>query len=363
MAGARNIDRETGESVSLDEVYMHHFAISPFNMIGAEVLTRDDTMPYMRYPDGYALHVIADENPYINIGAHLLSNKDLAPIGGSIARAHKECNECYYAPGKGSDCTPEVSGTFVCCGDSLACLEGGEECACATNGATDPSKTTKYQIQIDVLISRDINKFKRVDQWNFAAPACAVNLSGEGVFEKYPRDNYCFNNTGSLLVGGGSLFHQIAEDDVTPYAKTKINVLAPAGGTIVWAQSHFHTGGINATLRLNGEVICSSGSVYGTDSNEAANARNEQNHLIQIEPCYDQIGDGIRFEGGDVFTTESFYYAGTDDKRFVGMGAAGEHKNVMSMFFLGAVFDGDAEYLTKKRTSFNRGGEFVHTAG
>jgi len=371
MSTARNINRETNEPVSLDEVYMHHFSILPLNMIGAEVLTRDENMPYMSFPDGYALHVILEETPHITTNAHMLSNKNLASIGGSLSRAHKECNECFYAPGKGYDCTPEVSGTFACCGDSFACTIGGEQCACATNAETDTSQTTKYRVEIDLLISRDINKFKRVDQWNFAAPACAVNLNGDAVFEEYTPDNFCFKHKKgmeNLLFGGGSLFHSVPENDINPYLQTKINVLAPTGGTMVWAQGHLHSGAINGTLLLNGEVLCTAGTVYGTNSNEATNARNEQNHLIQVGSCYynSEIGGkqgGIRFEKGDVFTTESFYYGGTDDERMNGIDAAGEHKNVMSMFFTTVDFDGDAELLTEKRTSFNLWNDFVHVAG
>ena len=177
------------------------------------------------------------------------------------------------------------------------------------------------------------------------------------------------------MTGGGSLFHQIElqEDDNHPYVETKISSIAPASGKIVWAQSHLHTGGVNATLRLNGEIICSAGSVYGTDTNVKTNARNEQNHLIHIESCYDtQIYQndninsntvGINFNEGDVLTTETIYHGGINDDRFVGYGSGGEHKNVMSMFFLGVVFEGDSEYLTKKRTSFNLWNDFVHIAG
>ena len=64
-----------------------------------------------------------------------------------------------------------------------------------------------------------------------------------------------------------------------------------------------------------------------------------------------------------MLTTETIYHGGIDDDRFVGYGSSGEHKNVMSMFFLGVVFEGDAEYLTKKRTSFNLWNDFVRIAG
>jgi len=369
LSGVRNIHRETNEPVSLDEVYMHHFSLLPLNMLGAEVLTFDENMPYMSFPDGYALHIVVEETPHLMVNAHVLSNKDIAPIGGSLARAHKECNECFYAPGRGSDCKPEVSGTFACCGDSFACTVGGEQCACATNAKTDTSQTTKYRIEIDLLISKDLNKFKRVDQWGFAAPACAVNLNNVAVFEEYPADNYCFQQNNkkakeNLFIGGGSLFHSVPENDINPYLKTKINVLAPTGGTIVWAQGHLHSGGINGTLLLNGEALCTVDAVYGNDSNPATNARNEQNHLIHMGSCYSEVGEkGIRFEKGDVFTTETFYYGGTDDERMDSIDAAGAHNNVMSMFFTTVDFDGDAELLTKKRTSFNLWNEFVLVAG
>merc|ERR1712107_545210 len=142
--------------------------------------------------------------------------------------------------------------------------------------------------------------------------------------------------------------------------------IAPTSGKIVWAQSHLHTGAVNATLRLNGKVICSTGTRYGTDpDNEQSNNNvlNEQNHLIGIDSCYDTpifADGGVNFEEGDVLTTESTYNGSIDDDRFVGYGAAGEHKNVMSMFFLGVVFDGDTNYAKEEnRTSFNNFGDFV----
>merc|ERR1711907_860585 len=104
----------------------------------------------------------------------------------------------------------------------------------------------------------------------------------------------------------------------------------------------------------------------GTDPNPTTNARNEQNHLVRITSCYDQLPlDGIQFEYGDVFMVETFYYAGVDDDRFSNpYQTAGEHKNSMSMFFTGVVFDGDSEFLTTaKRSSFDLWNDFVHVAG
>lgn len=340
-----------------------------FLQVGAEVLTRDASDPYMTFPDGYGLHVRYEDSPDININAHLLSNKNLAPIDGSMALAHKHCNECYYAPGKGSDCTPDHTGTFKCCGDSESCTVGGGQCGCATNDDNNANKSkmktvTRYQVQADILISRDIEKFQRVDQWAFAAPACFKNLNGKASFNEYAPDNYC-NDT--QLGAEGSLFHQIEEqEDAQPYVETRISSIAPTSGKIVWAQSHLHTGGVNATLRLNGHIICSTGTTYGTGIDERTNIFNEQNHLIKIDSCYDtpifQDG-GIQFKEGDVLTTESIYNGSSNDERFVGYGAAGEHKNVMSMFFLGVVFDGNTRYAKEKRTSFNGFGDITYSFG
>eukprot|EP00751_Fragilariopsis_kerguelensis_P017881 CAMPEP_0170841298 /NCGR_PEP_ID=MMETSP0734-20130129/5094_1 /TAXON_ID=186038 /ORGANISM="Fragilariopsis kerguelensis, Strain L26-C5" /LENGTH=534 /DNA_ID=CAMNT_0011209279 /DNA_START=174 /DNA_END=1778 /DNA_ORIENTATION=- len=382
MNGIRNINRDTGKLVSLDEVYFHHFTFFPLNMVGAEVLTRDASDPYVKFPEGYALHVFYEDSPTIKINAHLLSNKNLAPIDGSMALAHKHCNECYYAPGKGSDCTPAFEGTFKCCGDSESCTISGGLCGCATNDDDNESsllqhsnnnnnndmskkkKVTRYQVQADILISRDIGKFHRVDQWTFAAPACFKNLDGKASFNEYALDNYC-NDT--KLGTEGSLFHQIEEqEDDQPYVETRISSIAPTSGKIVWAQSHLHTGGVNATLRLNGDIICSTGTTYGTGIDKQSNIFNEQNHLIKIDSCYDTPifkDGGIEFKEGDVLTTESIYNGSINDERFVGYRAAGEHKNVMSMFFLGVVFDGNTRYAKEKRTSFNGFGDITYSFG
>mmetsp|Transcript_26791 Transcript_26791/g.55354 ORF Transcript_26791/g.55354 Transcript_26791/m.55354 type:complete len:608 (-) Transcript_26791:267-2090(-) len=412
IEGVRNLDRDRDlADVSLDEVYVHHLTLFPVNMIGAEVLSRTSSDPYLSFPKGYGVHVRLDETPFLRTNAHLISNKNLRPIDGSAARAHKECNECYYAPGKGSECTPEQSGTFFCCGDSVSCI-AGETCACATTTVASPlsgvgqkqqklrqeQTKTRYRIEMNLLVSREIDRFVRVDQWNLAAPACSVNILGDGVFHDYPVDSYCReekmnreylashhlggkyvdDSSGSssseyvsstLLFGGGSVFHSVPEieSDSDPYYATRVHVLAPSGGTILWAQSHLHTGGVSATLSKNGEVLCGTKASYGTDPDPSTNARNEQNHLVGISSCYDtvpQSGEGIRFELGDVFVTESVYYGRNDDPNLQGnLGAAGEHKNVMSMFFLGVVFDGDSEFMTKNRTSFNLWNDFVNVAG
>jgi len=371
LNGVRHINLETGELVSLDEVYFHHLIFHPVQMIGAEALTVSPEKPGVKFPNGYGMHVIYDqEKPMIHINAHLLSNKNLKPIEGSAALAHKQCNECYYGPNKGLECTPEVSGTFKCCGDSTSCLTATSDdyCHCTTNNKGSSNKITKYQIQVDMNISRDIDKFKRVDIWTLLAPACQVNQKGVSVFEKVTPDNFCYNNTSNFF-GGGSAFHKIDlqnDDNPLGLVETKVNVIAPASGLIVFGLGHLHTGGVSATLRINGKVVCTTGTTYGTNNDEKANARNERNHLIGIDTCYDTAiykDGGIRFQEGDVMTAESIYNGSRNDDRFIGHGAAGEHKNVMSFFTMGVIFDGDSDWLTEKRNSASLSNNFDPIAG
>merc|ERR1711862_1051952 len=124
---------------------------------------------------------------------------------------------------------------------------------------------------------------------------------------------------------------------------TATRLVAPMGGRLVWAQSHLHTGGVNATLSLESgssatrsrKILCTTGTRYGSETDPSQNARNEQNHLIRIDSCYDPIGEehGIRFEKGDVLVLETDYYGASDDPRLVSIddddesAAGGEHKN------------------------------------
>jgi hypothetical protein len=230
---------------------------------------------------------------------------------------------CVDAVGKGAECTPERSGTFKCCGNSPDCTVGGEECACRTNAPLEARNTTKYQMQIDVLVSEDVGQFQGVDMWGLAAPACSM-------LESHPADDACATRSAFASDNQGSGFHQIEENNTAPETKTKASFLAPVGGVIAFASNHLHSGGMNATLLVNDQVVCASGTVYGNNSDVVTNAGNEQNHLVYIAPCAD-VGQGRRFEKGDTLTVESFYYAGADDERFTGVGAGGEHKNVMSV--------------------------------
>ena len=63
-------------------------------------------------PHGYG-YVVPDDGRAFSAALNLIRTEGL-----SSARAVKECVECYYAPGKGPNCTsPAANGTLGCCGD------------------------------------------------------------------------------------------------------------------------------------------------------------------------------------------------------------------------------------------------------
>lgn len=316
MGSIRNIHRDTGEPVSLDEVYLHHSTLKPIYSFGAETLSRKSDDPILSFPDGYAMHVRNEIHPSLSFDTHILSNKNLAPIDGSLELARKECNECYYAPGKGPECTLEASGTNACCGHSHACMNGlAGECSCPVTTTAATKSTTKYRMEMDFLVSKDLDSFQNVNMWMLTAASCTN-------------------------CGGGS-FHQVPQQsNEEPYYKSTSTLVSPASGTIVYAQSHLHTGGVNATIYRNGIPICSNTAEHGTNPDPSTNTGNEQNHIVSIDSCYDKISStGIHLDIGDVLTTESYYYGGNDDARFSSELAAGEHKNAMSIVFVGIVFD------------------------
>jgi len=214
FSSVRNINRETNEDVSLDEVYVHHLIFKPFE-VSSELFTEN---PIMKLPKGYGIPLIHTKS--LNIHAHIISNKDLAPVNGSMALAHKYCNECSYAPGKGSYCTPELSGSTWCCGASPDCTgQGGNTpCACAVNddkGTSASATTTKYQILFEMLITRDLEKFKRVEEVKVYANMCDPTSSLFGKKKEKSTKGFCVDAPTSTIDLMG--YDIRLQDDDDPY--------------------------------------------------------------------------------------------------------------------------------------------------
>ena len=100
---------ENNVSVPLSTVYTHHWIAvndvhknelcknGPEYVFGIGAESRNNPI---RFPSGYG-HVVTGER-YWGANLHLLHTQGLA---GDPHKAAKECNECYYAPEKGDECT------------------------------------------------------------------------------------------------------------------------------------------------------------------------------------------------------------------------------------------------------------------
>ena len=105
---------ENNVSVPLSTVYTHHWIAvndvhknelcknGPEYVFGIGAESRNNPI---HFPSGYG-HVVTGER-YWGANLHLLHTQGLA---GDPHKAAKECNECYYAPGKGDECTCTVLG-------------------------------------------------------------------------------------------------------------------------------------------------------------------------------------------------------------------------------------------------------------
>mmetsp|Transcript_12921 Transcript_12921/g.23290 ORF Transcript_12921/g.23290 Transcript_12921/m.23290 type:complete len:447 (+) Transcript_12921:47-1387(+) len=336
QTGFRNIHAGTNTSVSLDEAYVHHVAMFPGIMNGAEGLTptaqevaqgATPRAPYFEFEAGYGF--IFDQQEF-GVNAHVLSNVDLAPVHGSMALARKHCNECWYAPGKGSGCTPELSGAMACCGETPQCIGGEEDCRCKTTSQNTTKR--RYELQFDFLITRQVEDITPLAQWTLTAPQCNPTL------EPLPKNSACFLSAG--MTTSGSMSYLVHENNTEPEKKTVGRWISPASGEIHWAKGHLHTGGVNISLSINGKKLCTSTTVYGNDPNVTRNARDEFGHLVEITDCIGSREDlqSVRIQAGDVIEVDSFYYVGKHDSRLPHR-AGGSHFCVMSYMLLGVVFD------------------------
>ena len=103
----------------------------------------------MTFPPGFGYVVPSRTRWGANIS--LLRTEGLA--GDNPHRAAKECNECYWAPGKGHECTPEKNGTFQCCGEGR---DAAATMRCAT--VADPPAARSYQLRYTLNYTAEVSR-------------------------------------------------------------------------------------------------------------------------------------------------------------------------------------------------------------
>ena len=289
-------------SVPLSTVYDHHWiALDKFHEnvlcngqgpqyvfgIGAE--SRNTPV---HFPEGQGYHIYnADENQW-GANIHLLHTVDLE--GDTPASAAKHCNECYYAPGKGPDCTVAHNGTFACCGDR--CYSG--VCKCPTKPGTKMIPTD-YYLQYTVTYTYDLDAITPLGIGVYTTPNC-------------------------------QLYYGVQRNNVNPYSVSRTSFTVEADAEMVFAVGHLHTGGVNISMYLNNKRICTSYPSYGVVEGKAGD---EKGYLIEMSNCFHQndTTPSLKIKQGDTVDIEGIYYVGSDDPRIAY--SDGTHLNVMAYMY------------------------------
>lgn len=314
---------EANAQVPLDRVYTHHWIVEqPSHSnelcqnglnyifgIGAE----SRNSPAI-FPDGHGYLIESEEVNKFGGNIHVLRTEDLSehavgmvPVGkAGAAGAAKQCNECYYALGKGKQCTLAQNGTFECCGDH--CYDGS--CGCPTKIGTKMIPVDFY-LQYTMTYTRNVSMIKPLSVGVITTPNCEV-------------------------------FYNVLRNDDTPLTYSTTTFKNPADHTLYMAIGHQHTGARNVSLAINGKTFCTSYPTYGT---EVGVAGNEKNHLVKMSTCYSYNASGteppLTIKKGSTISVNAWYYVGGDDPE-LGVDLGGTHMGVMSYMYLGYAAAPDA---------------------
>jgi hypothetical protein len=226
-------------------------------------------------------------------------------VGGASAdaQAAKQCNECFYAVGKGPKCFPSENGTFNCCGDN--CFDGS--CKCPTTANATEMGEISYSLSYTIKYTLDVAAVKPLLTGVLATPDCAQFYAVEP--------------------GAPGEDSETVHESITSFT-------VPSAKSILLALGHQHTGAINISLFINNKFTCASIPTYG---NETGVAGNEKDHLVAMSTCYehnpaDATRPPLALVEGDKITVKAYYYVGEDDTR-LSKGLGGIHLNVLSYMY------------------------------
>lgn len=292
---------DTHQPVPLSEVYDHHWIAVSSNH--RNQLCKNTDIEYVfgigaesrhspvSFSPGFGYHVA--NGTYWGANIHLLRTEGLA--GDNPYRAAKECNECYYSPGKGEGCTPAYNGTFRCCGEFHNVTAAKSSCAVGPN----PPAARDYQLRYTFNYTRAVGRVRPVYVGTLAAPNCAV-------------------------------FYAVQRNETQPTKRASLSITVPARMTLLFAVGHLHTGGLNISLSLNGQAVCTSFPTYGT---ELGVAGNEKGYLVHMSHCIDGSTGVLELRKGDQIAIDGHYFVGPHDPRL--LYSDGTHLNVMSYLYVG----------------------------
>lgn len=289
---------DTKEPVALSQVYDHHWIVAPRGFrqrlcdgpdyvfgVGAE-----SRRTPVRMPDGYGF--VADNADTWGANIHLLRTEYLE---GDAARAAKECNECYYAPGKG--CFPAQNGTFNCCGDTGRHVDPYNRCPVAADA---PNASVSYQLRYTVNTTA-------VDD---VMPAMV----------------------GVLTTPDCNTYYAVEENNDEPEQVSSTEFRVPTDAQVLTAIGHQHVGALNISMFLNGEFVCASYPKYGSTFGAPGD---ELGYLVEMSYCFDKddADQPLLIRRGDTLRLDSWYFVGSDDPRIAPL-PGGTHLNVMGYMYV-----------------------------
>ena len=295
---------ENHEPVPLDSAYDHHWiakndvhrnqlcnkGLEYVFGIGAE--SRNNPV---NFPAGFGYLVESGVTWGANV--HLLRTEGLA--GDNPHKAAKECNECYYSPGKGAQCTPAQNGTFKCCGENDNA--GISHCPVDPRAAL-PNRT--YHLRYSLNFTREVSKVTPLSVGVLSTPKCAT-------------------------------YYEVLRDNAKKIDTSTYEWTCPTDVDVHFAVGHQHTGAINISLSRNGEFVCASVARYGTRPSVAGD---EKGYLVEMSSCIDESTGPLKLKKGDRLRLDALYYVGDDDDRVAY--SDGTHLNVMSYLYVGYMLAG-----------------------
>uniref|UniRef100_A0A6T0BIG8 Uncharacterized protein n=1 Tax=Emiliania huxleyi TaxID=2903 RepID=A0A6T0BIG8_EMIHU len=278
--------------VPLSKIYDHHW-VAINNRHRNEIC---ETVPYVfgvgaesrhnpvNLPAGYGY--VVDETVEWGANIHLLR------IDGLSEAAAKECNECYYAPGKGKECTAAQNGTFKCCGERDYDGVG----SCPAQRADLPAET--FYLRYRVSYTRELAAVAPVHISVATAPDCAT-------------------------------FYAVLRDERRPEHLAQYEFETPTDVTVLFAAGHQHVGALNISLFVNERRVCTSYPRYGAERGVAGD---ELGYLVQMSPCADASTGPLAWTKGDTVRIDSWYSVAPHDPRL--QYSDGTHLNVMGYMYM-----------------------------
>jgi len=307
---------EAGKSVPLSEVYLHHWLVyrighSNLGVCGDPLdyvfgIGAESRMSPIVFPESHGY--IATPGDKWTINLHVLRIVGLKTLG-SQAAAVKGCIECDYAAGKG--CSPTKSGQFGCC------MDGSQ---CPVDGSVSGKKN--YFFQYTITYTTEVSAITPLWFYLLDGSNCQVE-------------------------------HNIAQNNLNPVHVTEHSWKAPANFQLVQATGHVHIGGINISLLLNGQEVCTTTPKYGTDASNTPG--NEKGYAVQADTC--QLN--VHNKAGDTITVRSHYWVSSNSDPLNTAVPSGGHNGVMDYMYL-AVVKASVTQENGTAVDLSRAHELVH---